>query len=93
MGRLGPAPQPPAASALSLIDAREGEATSWLRAAAHITTGADEDSELLLAWLGQPAAWPIDSVADNPAAAHKLLKLIAINWATLSKEPRTRERG
>ena len=33
----------------------------------------------------------MDSVADNPAAAQKVLQLLTDNWAALSSEPRARE--
>ena len=61
--RQGPAGIISAIAAIRDIEAGGSEATGWLRAAAHIATGADakkEDSELLLAWLGNPAALPLD---------------------------------
>ena len=61
---------------------------------AHVATGADakkEGSEVLLAWLGRPAALPLDSVVDNPTQAQKVLQLLTNNWPALSKEPRARE--
>ncbi len=94
ISRLGPASSTSAIAAIRDIDAAGSEATGWLRAAAHIATGADtkqEGSELLLAWLGHPAALPSDSVADKPGAAHEVLELLTNNWAAIAKEPRARE--
>jgi len=94
IGQIGPGGVAAALTEIRLINSREDAATGWLRAAAHVATGADdkrEGSELLLAWLGRPAALPLDSVVDNPTQAQKVLQLLTNNWAVLSNEPRARE--
>ena len=92
--QIGAAGVSTSVTAVRLINAGRDEDAEWLRFAAHLATGADakkEGSELLLAWLGRPVALPLDSVADNPAQAQKVLQLLSNNWAALSKEPRGRE--
>jgi hypothetical protein len=94
IARIGPADVSTSVAAIRLINAGRDEDTGWLRAAAHVATGADaknEGSELLLAWLGRPTALPLDSVKADPAQAQKVLQLLTDNWAALSKEPRARE--
>ena len=94
IAQIGPARLSASVTAVRLINSREDEAVGLFRAAAHVATGGDakkEGSELLLAWLGRPAALPLESVADNPAAAHQVLELLTDNWAALSSEPRARE--
>ena len=94
LGRIGPSGLSASINAIQLINSREDAATGWLRAAAHVATGADarnEGSEILLAWLGRPSTLPRDSVKDNPAAAHQFLQLLTNNWTALTKEPRARD--
>ncbi|WP_158554678.1 HEAT repeat domain-containing protein [Methylovirgula sp. 4M-Z18] len=89
IANLGPGGIGTAVTAVRLIDGRDDEAVGRLRAAAHVVTGSDaknEGSELLLAWVGRPAALPVGSVEDNPLQAHKVLKLLTENWVALSKE-------
>ena len=94
ISQIGPAGVGAEAAIVRFINSdREENADQW-RATAHILTGADqkhEDSELLLAWIGRPHALPLATVADKPAAAHKVLELLTNRWAALSKEPRARE--
>jgi hypothetical protein len=94
LGRIGPAGLSASVTAVRLINSSEDAAAGRFRAAAHVATGADakkEGSELLLAWLGRPEALPLVSVADNPAQAQRVLKLLTDNWAALSSVPRGRE--
>ena len=94
IAQIGPAGVSTSIAAIQLINSRADWDRDWLRAAAHVATGADakkEGGELFLAWLGRPAALPLATVADNPAEAHKVLQLLTDNWAALSKEPRARE--
>ena len=94
IAKMGPSGLDASVTAVRLIGSREDSATGWLRAAAHVATGADAKkggSELLLAWVGRPAAWPTDSVAYKPAAAQKVLELLTDNWAALSSAPRSHE--
>jgi hypothetical protein len=55
-----------------------------LRAAAHIATGAKEQTELLLAWLGQPTFFPVATIANDPNNALKVLDLLLQQWSALS---------
>jgi HEAT repeat protein len=94
LSRIGPGGVSVSLATVRLINAGRDEDAGRLRAAAHIATGADakkEGSELLLAWLGRPVALPLETVADNPAQAQKVLQLLTNNWVDLSKEPRARE--
>jgi len=94
LSRIGPAGLRSAVTAVRLINSREDEAAGLFRAATRIATGADakkEGSELLLAWLGRPATLPLDSVADNPSQAQRVLQLLTDSWAALSNVPRARE--
>jgi HEAT repeat protein len=94
IARIGPGGVSTSVIAVRLINAGRDEETGPLRTAAYVATGADakkEGSELLLAWLGRPAALPLNTVENEPAAAHRFLKLLTDNWAALSKEPRARD--
>ena len=94
LGLIGPAGLSGSVISVRFINTSDDAAAGPFRAAVHIGTGADarkEGSELLLAWLGRPAAWPLDTVADNTAAAERVLQLLTNNWAALSTEPRARE--
>ncbi len=91
IGKIGPAGLSTSVTVVRLINAGRDEDAGWLRAAAHVASGAEAKSELLLAWLGRPASQPLESVADNPAQAHIILQLLTNNWAILSKGQRARE--
>ena len=94
IGQIGPAGVAAEVEVVRLINSARDEDTGRWRAAAHVLTGADqkhEDSELLLAWIGRPNAWPLATVSDNPVAAQRILQLLTNHWAQLSQEPRARE--
>lgn len=92
--RYGPGGIETALAALKLIHERELDATGELRAIAHLATGDDaknEQTELVLAWLGRSAQPPLDAVLNNPSAAHNVLVLLANHWATIKQTPGLRD--
>ena len=62
---------------------REVEAIPTLRAVAHVAVGADEGSELLLAWLGRSGA-PLASIANSPGAAYDVLETFDRHWPAIA---------
>ena len=69
----------------------EGERLLKLRAAAHIATGADGQSEILLSWLARPASLATATIANDPIRAHEVLALLLAQWPELSKTDSLRE--
>ena len=86
IARHGPGGIKTALTALRLVHERELAATGELRAIAHIATGDDaknEQTELILAWLGHSAQTPVSNL--KPENAHKVLELLANHWTTISQ--------
>ena len=95
VARLGAGGASVALAALRLAYNGDAASFAWLRAAAHLATGADvkgEQSEVLLAWLGTPPnLLPLKFVENQPAAGHVILALLLKHWSALVETDRLRE--
>jgi hypothetical protein len=87
LAKVGPGGAQIALAALAVIHDSDISETPKLRALAHIVTGADtkhEGSEVLLAWLGRPFVAPLSTIANNPIAAHEVLKTFDRYWPAIA---------
>jgi HEAT repeat protein len=94
LAQAGPGDARTAIAILGDINNQAATATPTLRAVAHIATGADatnEGSEVLLAWLGNPLAPPLASIANKPLAAHDVLKTFDRYWPAIGANAKLRQ--
>ena len=94
LAQAGPADVRATIATLGKIHEESSKATPTLRAVAHIATGADaknEGSEVLLAWLGNPGAPPLQSITNNPTAAHAILKILGGYWNLIAANANLRK--
>jgi HEAT repeat protein len=87
LAQAGPGDARTAIAILGDIHNQAATATPTLRAVAHIATGADaknEGSEVLLAWLGDPLKPPVETIANDPAAAHAVLETLDRYWHAIA---------
>jgi HEAT repeat protein len=89
--KFGPGSQSATFVALKLVDESDLILTGQFRALGHIAGAGGEQSELLLAWLGQAPNPPLPGIANKPNDAHKILALLALNWNEIAKSNRLRE--
>jgi len=89
--KFGPGSQSATFVALKLVDESDLILTGQFRALGHIAGAGGEQSELLLAWLGQAPNPPLPGITNKPNDAHKILALLALNWNEIAKSNRLRE--